>query len=173
MATSAPPRVLNLVATALVLLPVLAAAAGPGRASSSCPWINEATSSGLLGGDAAGSFSAASGGRPAVCTFTRHEEGVTRTLNVTVEIASDPHARVVSVAGSCRADPAPLRAIGNEAVHCATRRSGPGERAVGRVRDQVFTITIESSRKDDPVLTPMDLKNRIYTAAEQVAGNLY
>jgi hypothetical protein len=37
----------------------------------------------------------------------------------------------------------------------------------------VFTITIASSLKNDPQLTRDVLKSKIYTAAEQVAGNLF
>jgi hypothetical protein len=68
-----------------------------------------------------------------------------------------------------------LKAIGNEALICAAddRKAGMGERIVGRVRDQVFTITIASSVKNDPILTRDILKTRIYTAAEQVSGNLF
>lgn len=74
-----------------------------------------------------------------------------------------------------RAGAAPLNAIGNEAVYCAAdlRRGELGERAIGRVRDQVFTIDMNSTLKDDPILTREALKTRIYTAAEQVAGNLF
>jgi hypothetical protein len=37
----------------------------------------------------------------------------------------------------------------------------------------VFTIAISSTLKNDPILTREALKTRIYTAAEQVAGNLF
>ncbi|MGA3344672.1 MAG: hypothetical protein ABSC76_07310 [Terracidiphilus sp.] len=41
-----------------------------------------------------------------------------------------------------------------------------GERVVGRVRDQIFTITIDATLKGDPILTCDELKSRIYTADE-------
>jgi hypothetical protein len=68
-----------------------------------------------------------------------------------------------------------LRAIGNEALSCAAddRKGGIGERVVGRVRDQVFTITISSTLKNDPGLNRDVLRSKIYTAAEQVSGNLF
>jgi hypothetical protein len=94
---------------------------------------------------------------------------------VTVEIAADAHARLGIIAQSCGNDTTPLKAIGNEAILCSAddRKAGVGERVMGRVRDQVFTITIGSSLKNDPILTRETLKTRIYTAAEQVAGNLF
>jgi hypothetical protein len=144
------------------------------RAANNCAWINEATASGLLGGDAVGDVTAAEG-QPTVCTFTQVSAGVTHTLRLTVEISTDPHARVGVIAQNCGPDAAPIKAIGNEALFCAAddRKAGMGEMVVGRVRDQVFTITIGSSLKNDPVLKRDALKARIYTAAEQVAGNLF
>jgi hypothetical protein len=144
------------------------------HAANNCAWLNEATAGGLLGGDAVGEVSEAAG-QPTVCTFTQMTAGIKRTLRVTVEIAADPHARMGEIAQGCGADAVPLTAIGNEALVCAAddRKGGLGERVVGRVRDQVFTITIASSLRNDPLLTRDVLKSRIYTAAEQVAGNLF
>lgn len=146
-----------------------------GRAKNNCPWINEATASGLLGGDAVGEFAAPSGGQPAVCTFTRSDAIVTHTLRIAVLVASDFDAGYTSALKECGPDSAAIQAIGNQAVICsADDRKGPlGERVVGRVRDQIFTITISSNLKGDPVFTRQVLKTRIYTAAEQVAGNLF
>lgn len=145
------------------------------HAKNNCPWLNEATASGLLGGDATGDFTEATTGQPSVCTFTQQADGVTRTLRLTVEVATDPQARLTAVVQSCGADAAPLKAIGNSATVCsADERKGPlGERVVGRVRDQVFTITLKTTLKGDPTMTRDMLKAHIYTAAEQIAGNLF
>jgi len=145
------------------------------RAANKCAWINEATASGLLGGKAVGEVSEAATGQPAVCTFTQITAGAKRTLSVTVEVAADAHARLTAIAQSCGAHATQLKAIGNEALVCAVddRKGGAGERVVGRIRDQVFTITIGSSLKNDPLLTRDVIKSTIYTAAEQVAGNLF
>jgi hypothetical protein len=160
---------------ALVLLAVcLIGGPACAHAANNCAWINETTAGGLLGGDSVGELSEVAG-QPTVCTFTQMTAGVKRTLRITVEIAADPHARMSEIAQGCGADAAPLTAIGNEALVCAAddRKAGLGERVVGRVRDQVFTITIASSLKNDPQLTRDVLKSKIYTAAEQVAGNLF
>jgi len=143
-------------------------------AANNCSWINEATASGLLGGDAVGEVSAAAG-QPTVCTFIQQASGVKRTLRVTVEIVADAHARVGVIAQICGADSHPIKAIGNEALVCTADdgKGGLGERVVGRVRDQVFTITLGTTLKNDPILTRDVLKAKIYTAAEQVAGNLF
>lgn len=163
----------HLLGSVLLALCVVAGAARA-MAANHCAWLNEATASGLLGGDAVGDTSAAAG-QPTVCTFTQMTDGVKRTLRITVEVAPDAHDRVAALMLGCVTDGFPLKAIGNEAAACTAddRKGVMGERVVGRVRDQVFTITLSSSLKNDPVLTREALKSRIYTAAEQVAGNLF
>jgi hypothetical protein len=145
------------------------------RAENKCPWLNEATASGLLGGNAVGAFAESSPNQPAVCTFTMQSPEVTRTLRISMESVSNPHTRLMAAEQICGTNAEVLEAIGNEAVFCAAdeQKGHMGERAVGRVRDQVFTILINSSIKNDSVLTRDALRNRIYTAAEQVAGNLF
>jgi hypothetical protein len=54
-----------------------------------------------------------------------------------------------------------------------SRNTGLTQLVVGRVRDQLFTITFSTTLKEDPILTRMSLKEKAYTAAEQVAGNLF
>ena len=145
-------------------------------AANHCPWMNEATVSGLLGGNATGTYHASTVNRPAMCTFTQTESEVTRVLKITVDLSKDdPHARWMKSETACGQNPTPLEAIGNEAVACVVDGSGAGrgERAIGRVRDQVFEILITTTRKDDPILTSDSLKVRINTAAEQVSGNLF
>jgi hypothetical protein len=153
----------------LLLLPASAYAAN------NCPWINEATASGLLGGDAVGAATGAGAGQPGTCTFVSQMGGTTRTLRINVEIVPDPHARLGELTQHCGTDTANMPAIGNEAVVCSAddRKGGLGERVLGRVRDQVFSITIGSTQKHDPVLDRSALKTRIFTAAEQVSGNLF
>lgn len=145
------------------------------RAANNCAWINEATVSGLLGGQAVGAVTETSAGQPGACTFTQQDEKGKRTLRVTVEIAGDGHARLGAIAQACGADAVSVRAIGNEALICTADedKKRMGERVVGRVRDQVFTITIGTTLKNDPILTRDQLKSRIYAAAEQVSGNLF
>lgn len=164
-------RMLRFVTISVVFLGLAASC----HAKNNCPWINEATAGGILGGDAVGDFTPPSTGQPAVCTFTLTGANFTRTLRITVEIAPDTHARLQSAAEACGKNGAPLPAIGNEATICAVenRNSPPGEFVVSRVRDQLFTITFSTTLKDDPILTRATLRDKAYIASEQVAGNLY
>lgn len=154
---------------------VLLAAVVSARAANNCPWLNEATASGLLGGEAVGAFEAASSVQPAVCTFTERIGSASRTLQIRVETTPDFAARLKSLEKACGPDIAPLAAIGNEAVTCSAGDPGKrtGERAIGRVRDQVFLIQIGSSLRRDPILTRENLVIRIHSAAEEVSGNLF
>lgn len=153
----------------LICFPVL------GRAANNCAWINEATASSLLGGEAVGILTEAAAGQPAACTFTQQGERGKRVLRVTVEISGAAHTRLGAITQSCDANAVPLRAVGNEALICAAneRKNQLGERVVGRVRDQIFTITIGTTLKDDPILTRDELKSRVIAGAEQVSGNLF
>lgn len=145
------------------------------HAMNNCPWMNEATASELVGGDATGAYISAKD-TPAVCTFTEHFGKDTRTLTISVATVTDPHSSFLSTLQSgCGSASAPLSAIGNEAATCTIDRGKSiiGEKVLGRVRDQIFAITISTTMKNDPVLTDVLLKMKIGTAAEQVAGNLF
>lgn len=160
---------------AVLLVLCLPALALPSLAANDCPWLNEATAGGLLGGDALGAFTKAAVGRPAACLFTSDTQSSLRTLRITVETVSSPHSLVVAEKKSCGADGTPLHAVGNEAFACPTydHKGMFGQRAVGRVRNMFFTITIATSLRADPVLTHDALSEKIRTAAEQVANNLF
>ena len=50
---------------------------------------------------------------------------------------------------------------------------GDGEQVIGRVRDQVFTVTITTSARNDPSMSRDELKEKTRNIAEQVAGALF
>jgi hypothetical protein len=163
-------RLLQSAALGAALLALPASA----HAANNCPWINEATASGLLGGDATGTATGAGTGQPGVCIFVSQHEGATHTLRIVVELSPDPHARLGELAHLCGSGAAIMPAIGNEALVCEDDSKGAlGERVLGRVRDQVFNLTIASTQKHDPLLDRSALKARIAIAAEQVSGNLF
>lgn len=157
-----------------VLLCMLAPYAA--HATNNCPWLNEATASGVLGGNAVGSYTAATNGRAAVCAFVSVGVDAKRTLRITVEAGvAAPHMRLAAMEAACEGKGTPLDAIGNEAIVCRARPRGGmrGELVAGRVRDQVFTIMLVTGRKDEPVFTDEMLRMHIAVVAEQVTGNLF
>jgi hypothetical protein len=159
----------------IVLAVALAGLALPARAANTCPWMNEATASGLLGSEAVGSYTPAAAAQPAGCIFVESNQGITRTLTITVETNADAHARVGALLNASNAMPSALQAIGNEAEMCKAvwPHGVRGEVVGGRVRDQAFSIAISTTMKNDPVLNAEELENRIATAAEQVTGSLF
>ncbi len=154
---------------------VIAGSPGICHAKNNCPWINEATASGLLGGKATGEMTEAAAGQPAVCTFTQQDGEITRILRITVEQAASPHLLLVSLEARCGANGTSLSAIGNEAMMCAVddRKGAQEEMVAGRVRDQVFTISIRTTMKNDPLFNKESLQAVMRLAAEQVSGNLF
>lgn len=109
-----------------------------------------------------------------MCTFTQENAQGERSLQIIVEVVGDSRTRLAQAELTCGPNPAPLHAIGNEAIFCTGEQAGQrSERVIGRVRDQLFGITLSTSVKDDTTLTREALKARIYTASEQVAGNLF
>jgi hypothetical protein len=145
------------------------------HASNNCPWINEATVSGLLDGPAVGAFNQGSAGQPATCNFVFKTASGSRIFTINVETTQDAHARVMSIAKGCKEPQEVLPSIGNEAYICTTAhgKEAVAELVVGRVRDQVFTILISTTGKGDQLLSTQDLKSRISIASEQVSGNLF
>jgi hypothetical protein len=92
----------------------------------------------------------------APCNFSRAK------ALLTIEVTSGHD--LAPLLGKCTSPAVPLQAIGNEAFACTTAK---GEEAIGRVRDQMFAITVVAGDKPDV------LREKVRKAAEQVAGNLY
>ncbi len=97
------------------------------------------------------------------------------SLRITVEKVKDPGRGLAAYTTQCRGAAAPLRAIGNEAVMCAADTKGHthGEQVIGRVRDQIFTVTVTTSARQDPSMPREALKEKTRNIAEQVAGALF
>lgn len=164
-------RALSVIFLGTLLVGILPAAG----AANLCPWMNEATASGLLGASATGTYAAATGGRPAVCTFVATEPRGTRSLTINVEEVQDAHERMAAVLRECIGEASAVAAIGNEASVCtANERKDPAsELLAGRVRNQVFSITIKTTLRNDPTMDQSVLRSKVLIAAEQVSGNLF
>jgi hypothetical protein len=145
------------------------------RAANLCPWLTEATASGLLGSSATGSYVESTAGQPAVCTFVAVDSKVTRTLTINVDVTPEFNEHLASILHGCVGETSAVQAIGNEASVCmATDRKSPlSELLAGRVRDQVFSITMKTTAKNDPDLDEGMLRSKVLVAAEQVSGNLF
>ncbi len=144
------------------------------HAQSKCPWINEATARGILGGGVTVTANVNNQGA-GVCNFSRQQGGVTHELRISVDLMTDiPKVFSVYLA-QCPPKSASLRAIGNEAVICDIqgKEHGYAEKVVGRVRNQAFVVTVCSSAQDDPSMTPEMRRDKAILIAEMVAGILF
>jgi hypothetical protein len=56
---------------------------------------------------------------------------------------------------------------------CTANKKGNGEQIFGRVRDNIFTITITTSAENDPAMSRDIPIERAGLVAEQVSGNLF
>lgn len=124
---------------------------------SACPWLNAATASGVLEG--AATVRAASDS----CHFVAK----TGQLQIQVKSTQDAEREIAALAKRCKRDAAPLKAIGNAAFACLHRDR---EVVVGRVRQQVFTITLVMKGAD---ADKDALVEKARLVAEEVSGALF
>lgn len=143
------------------------------QASDPCPWINASTAFGALGitPDAAGSSSATTA---TSCTFAYRTPNALSELRVTVEQSSDAAHSFLIRKAACSSDLRPLSAIGNEAIICSVNPATNvyGRQVIGRVRDQIFTLTMTVGGVSTPARTD-DLQQKAEMLAELVSGNLF
>jgi hypothetical protein len=139
-----------------------------------CPWINEATARGILGGPVILTVKVSEQG-DGFCEYSRQQGDVVHKLRISVHIMTDIRKQFPSYLAQCPPKSAPLRAIGNEAVICRIQGKGDeyAERVVGRVREQAFVVSVSSSAQDDPTMTQGMRREKTNLMAEQVAGILF
>jgi hypothetical protein len=139
-----------------------------------CPWINEATARGILGGPVILTVKVSEQG-DGFCEYSRQQGDVVHKLRSSVDIMTDIRKQFPTYLAQCPPKSAPLRAIGNEAVICSIQGKGDeyAERVVGRVREQAFVVSVSSSAQDDPTMTQGMRREKTNLMAEQVAGILF
>jgi hypothetical protein len=140
-----------------------------------CPWLNVATATGVLqSADSSPMATLAEGGKGA-CDFTYHDSTASRELKITVEEVAGAQQAMTAYKARCGSHATPLRGIGNEAVTCAVESKGKshGQQVIGIVRDQIFTVTVITSAKKDPVMPREALEEKSRNISEQVAGALF
>lgn len=138
-----------------------------------CPWINEATARGVLGGALTAKVAIHEQG-DGVCDFSRKEGTAVHELRISVELMTDIPKQFPPVRSQCPSNSTPLRAIGNEALMCSVQEKGLyAEKVVGRVREHAFVVRVSSSVQDDPSMTLEMRREKVHLVAEQVAGILF
>jgi hypothetical protein len=159
---------------ALALFVLLAPRLALCQANVGCPWLNVATASGVLRSSESGTMATLSQGSRAACSFVYHDATASRELRITMEQVQDSSQAMTGYKAHCSGKPTPLQANGNEAVTCAAdTKSQDGEQVIGLVRNQIFTVTITTSARNDPSMSRDELREKTRDIAEQVAGALF
>jgi hypothetical protein len=160
---------------AIALLLLLAPWPAICQMNTGCPWLNVATATGVLKSSEHSPMAIlAEGGKPA-CDFTYHDATASRELKITVDEIQDAQQAMTAYKARCGSAATPLRGIGNEAVICAVESKGKshGQQVIGIVRDQIFTVTVITNAKNDPVMPQDALEEKSRNISEQVAGALF
>jgi hypothetical protein len=143
------------VSTRLLPYTLLLSASALSGAEQPCPWLNQATANGILEG------TATAANTKSACAFS----GKNGDLRIEVTVAPDAATRLRNLEAACRIGAKPLKAIGNETATCS---SAGVEQIVGRVRDQLFIITLTMKS-----FNQQEVAKRGRLVAEQVSGNLF
>lgn len=142
------------------------------QGQSKCPWMNEATAQGILGGPVTVRANVTKG--EGDCEFLRRQGSVVYRLHISIHIIANVAKQFPAYLAQCGAKPTPLSTIGNEAVRCDAQRKGQFTTSVvGRVRDQVFIVSLGSSLQSDPSMPEESRREKVTLVAEQVAGILF
>ncbi len=151
-----------------ILVPTLA------YGQAKCPWMNEATAAGILGGEVTVTANITGHG-DGVCQFSRQQGTILRQLRISVSVMSDISKDFAAYLAQCPPNGAHLAAVGNEAVTCSDNNKAElySEEVVGRVRDQAFAVSVSSSVGNDASMTQEMRRAKANLAAEQVAGTLF
>ena len=144
-----------------------------GRAQTSCPWLNNATASGVLNGPASLKMqSTADNG--SVCLFQYQEGSTVYDLQVAVHDIKLTAGESTTDESRCRSHAIPLERIGNEAILCPVNSKDLyGELVIGRVRDKKFIVSVGSNLRTNRAMTLEALQLKVTGIAEQVAGYLF
>jgi hypothetical protein len=157
----------------MLIAAVVLLSAGTADAQARCPWLNVATASGVLQGQAVLQVQYLSASETH-CIFRYRAENAEYVLQIAVKSQQDPTKGLALDGSECSAPGAPLRAIGNEAILCADdTKHARGEAVVGRVRDSLFRVVISTSSRSDSDMTREVLEQKTRNVAEQVAGSLF
>ncbi|MGD1071119.1 MAG: hypothetical protein ABSB15_13345 [Bryobacteraceae bacterium] len=157
--SSRPARSSWLLTGILLSLPAIV------QAAETCPWLNNATAGGVLGGAVNVTVTHENANRDdASCVFTHGAS----ELRIAVETMDPPHSEYMKQSEQCGATTAPLKAIGNEAVVCSP--DARSARVVGRVRTRIFEVQVTTAGASS---APDLLREKARAVAEQVAGFLF
>ncbi len=109
--------------------------------------------------------------------FRLQDQARNDSLRILVTKADRPETagkEMLPYESKCTASGLALKGVGNEAILCASDTDkSSGESVVGRVRDNIFTVTITTGRGDESQAVRDALADKAEEIAKQVAGILF
>ena len=142
------------------------------HAEQTCAWLNAATAGGFLEGTVTSTVTPSSKmNDDMTCEFVHQDAESMTKLRIEVDTVEKPQDMFASYVAKCGKDPAPIHAVGNEAMICSRKEHHETtEHLVGRVRDRIFLLDITSNapHPDEAVL-----REKAEKISQQVAGILF
>jgi len=132
---------------------------------------NAKSSAGPTSASAAGTSYGKAGMDDSDCDFNLQPGPIAGRIRIEVRTLMEPKKQYAAYAAKCGTNATPLKAVGNEASSCLLE-SKPGqtvEMIVGRVRDRVFVLRIDTNEKSERAV----LDEKVRRAADIIAGNLF
>ena len=151
---------------AFLLFPMMASA------EDHCPWLNNATASGILNSPAVVKVhrTAADG---VACLFFSHVPA-SPTFSIVITGSGAMNRESSLELGRCTSPLVHLKGIGNDAEACSIENGHAAEEiVVGRVRDKRFVVSINVSADGDQPFDKKVFLQKAESVAEQVAGALF
>lgn len=146
---------------------------GWSKAENTCPWLNNATASGILNGSASLKMRNTTNGW-SICLFRVQKQSSTNSLEIAVHPVKDMRKGLAHYLTQCTSPAIPLKGIGNEAEACSVRSEGiRRERVVGRVRDKLLIVSLSVGGNNVLTRRKKLLEENAQGIAEQVAGVLF
>lgn len=158
---------LGIFAAYLVFMPTAS------HAEQMCAWLNEATAGGFLEGTVTSTVTPTSKtNNDMTCEFVHKDDKAVSKLRIEVDTVMNPQDIFASDVARCGKDPAPIKAVGNEAMVCTRKEKHheTREHLIGRVRNRIFLLDITSNDSHPDEAALRDKAGRI---SQQVAGILY
>lgn len=142
------------------------------HAEQTCAWLNAATAGGFLEGDVTSTVTPTSKTNDDMtCEFVRKDANSVTKLRIEVDTVEKPQDMFASYVAKCGKDPAPIQAVGNEAMICSRKEHhDTTEHLVGRVRDRIFLLDITSN---SPHPDEAMMREKAEKISQQVAGILF
>ena len=143
------------------------------NAAALCPFMNEATATGILGGPVEVQVTVTEKDKgDATCEFRRKTDDSSLSLNIQVKTMHDWRVEFPPFVAQCGHRSEPIRGIGNEAVACTGDADDHKryDQILSRVRERSLSVRVTTLSSQ---LNAGTLRQKAFQSADLVSGNLF